>query len=467
MGAISVDWAADEREFGRLLRAGDYDAILADYELPGFDAPAALRMVQAVRPDTPFICVSGVIGEEAAVELLKLGATDYVAKDRLERLPIKLKRAIEESELRTAHREAEAALRESETRYRRLHESMRDAFVFVDMSGRVLESNRSFQAMLGYEADELTRLTYQDLTPGRWHALEARIVAEQILLRGDSDVYEKEYVRKDGTVFPVELRTFLLRNQAGDPSGMWAIVRDVTERHRAEDALRVESAALTAAANAVVITDREGRIQWVNPAFEQLTGYTAGAALGRTPGELVKSGEHHRDYYVHLWNTILAGEVWHGEITNRRKDGSLYAEEMTITPVRNATGEISHFVAIKLDVTERRKLEEQLRASQKLEGIGRLAGGIAHDFNNLLGIILGHGEMAQPMLPPEHPAQVRLEQILEAARRAADLTRQLLAFSRRQVLQPRVIEINAIVADAPDPAAADRRGRRARRASLG
>ena len=259
-------------------------------------------------------------------------------------------------------------------------------------------------------------------------------------------MYEKEYIRKDGTVFPVELRTFLLRNEAGEPTGMWAIVRDVTERKRAEAALRVESAALNAAANAVVITDREGHIEWVNPAFETLTGYSAEEALGKNPRELVKSGQHDRAFYAGLWDTILAGRVWRGEIVNRRKDGSLYTEEMTITPVPDESGGISHFVAIKSDVTERRRLEEQLRGAQKMDAIGRLAGGVAHDFNNALAVILGFSERALGRLDPLDPLHHDLGEIVRTVERSADLTRQLLAFARRQIVAPRVLDLNDAIA---------------------
>lgn len=129
----------------------------------------------------------------------------------------------------------EAALRASEIKYRRLHESMADAFVAVDMTGRIQECNRAYQALLGYSEEELRSLTYVDLTPEKWHCMEARLVAEQILPRGHSDVYEKEYRRKDGTILPVEMRTFLIRDVAGNPTGMWAIARDITARKRAED----------------------------------------------------------------------------------------------------------------------------------------------------------------------------------------------------------------------------------------
>lgn len=138
----------------------------------------------------------------------------------------------------SARREAQDALAASEAKYRRLHESMADAYVGVDMQGRITETNPAYCDMLGYTDAELRRLTYTDLTPQAWHAFEARIVATQILTGGYSGIYEKEYRRKDGTVFPVELRTFLLRDSGGNPAGMWAIVRDITLRKQSEEALR-------------------------------------------------------------------------------------------------------------------------------------------------------------------------------------------------------------------------------------
>jgi PAS domain S-box-containing protein len=138
----------------------------------------------------------------------------------------------------TEHKRAEEALRESDARYRHLHESMIDAFVSVSMDGRILDFNRTYQTMLGYSAEELRTLTYTDITPSHWHAFEARLVAEQILPHGHSDVYEKEYRRKDGVVFPVELRTSVLRDASDQPAEMWAIVRDITQRKQTEGALR-------------------------------------------------------------------------------------------------------------------------------------------------------------------------------------------------------------------------------------
>jgi PAS domain S-box-containing protein len=138
----------------------------------------------------------------------------------------------------TARKMDEERLRESEEKYRRLHETMRDAFVRVDITGRILETNQAYQEMLGYSADELRSLTYMDLTPEKWHAIEAVIVQDEILQKGFSGVYEKEYRKKDGTIFPVELRTILMRDENGEPSSMWGIARDITERKKAEAEIR-------------------------------------------------------------------------------------------------------------------------------------------------------------------------------------------------------------------------------------
>ena len=163
--------------------------------------------------------------------------------------------------------------------------------------------------------------------------------------------------------------------------------RDVTERKRNEESLRLQGAALESAANAIIITDRDGRVTWTNHAFSQLTGYSREEAVG-SHTRMLKSGQHDAEFYANLWRTVLAGKVWQGEIVNRRKDGSLYTEEQTITPVTDECGEITHFVAVKQDITERKKAEAkqkqlqcELAHAQKLESVGQLAAGIAHEIN--------------------------------------------------------------------------------------
>lgn len=209
------------------------NASLADPKLP-----YAVRH-RVVRPDGSIRTVqeNGAIYRDAAGQPVRMIGTVQDVTDDVRR---------------------DAALRESELKYRRLHESMTDAYVQVDMAGRLVEWNPAYQAMLGHDAQELAGKTYGDLTPTQWHAMESRIVEEQILARGHSDIYEKEYLRKDGTVFPVELRTYLLRDDEGRATGMWAIVRDISERKAAE--ARIASLAyydpLTGLPNRTLFSDR-------------------------------------------------------------------------------------------------------------------------------------------------------------------------------------------------------------------
>jgi two-component system NtrC family sensor kinase len=224
------------------------------------------------------------------------------------------------------------------------------------------------------------------------------------------------------------------------------IATDISERKRAEALLRLQSAALQAAANAIVITDKNGLIEWVNPAFTELTGYSAEEAVGKNPGVLVKSGVHDLAFYSEMWATLLAGEVWRGQMMNRHKDGSIYPEGQTITPVKDSSGVITHFIAIKRDLTEHRKLEAQLRQSQKMESIGTLAGGIAHDFNNILSAIIGYGEFTLMKMAADDQLRGYIKSMLEAAERAAKLTKELLHFSRKQDINKIQVDLNLIVA---------------------
>ena len=226
-----------------------------------------------------------------------------------------------------------------------------------------------------------------------------------------------------------------------------SLVLEGWERRRAEASLHLQSAALNAAASAIAITSRSGVIEWINPAFTALTGYSDREAIGASVRDLLKSGVQDEPFYTNLWNTILAGEIWRGEITNRRKDGSLYLEGMSITPVRESGKDITHFIAIKRDLTAQKQLEAQFLQSQKMEVVGRLAGGIAHDFNNLLTVINGTAQLLADDLPESGPLREDAQEILQAGARAAALTSRLLAFSRKQVVAPEVISMTAVLAD--------------------
>ncbi len=212
-----------------------------------------------------------------------------------------------------------------------------------------------------------------------------------------------------------------------------------SERHRL-------GAAIEQADECVMITDTEGALVYVNPAFERVTGYTRAEVVGLNP-RLLNSGEQDDAFYAQLWATLTAGKVWHGRLVNQRKDGALYTADTTITPVRDENGNTVNYISLQRDVTRELQLEEQYHQTQKLNAIGQLTAGIAHDFNNLLTVMNGFAELIQVQLLPDHPLQDSAEKILSAGRRAAGLVSQLLAFSRRQVLQPKVLDLNAVVAE--------------------
>jgi PAS domain S-box-containing protein len=216
------------------------------------------------------------------------------------------------------------------------------------------------------------------------------------------------------------------------------------EQHTAEASLRKLSRAVEQAADTIVVTNRQGIIDYVNPAFEELTGYSSEEACGHTM-RILKSGEQGEETYRELWQTILAGNVYRGILVNRKKNGDLYYLEQSISPVRDNHGQITHFISNGRDLTERLRLEAELRQAHKMDAIGQLAGGVAHDFNNLLTIITSYSELALDAVHKNSPLEAKIQEILLAARRAAELTRQLLAFSRKQPQALRVVELNQVI----------------------
>ena len=225
-------------------------------------------------------------------------------------------------------------------------------------------------------------------------------------------------------------------------------VRWANDLHRREqrfqETLQKLHSAVEQSADMVVITDVMGRIEYVNPAFERTTGYTRTEVIGSTP-RILKSGEHNPAFYADLWRRLHAGEVFRGVMINRKKSGESLVVEKTITPVRNAQGVVTHFISNDRDISEVRRLETALFQAHKMDAIGQLAGGVAHDFNNLLMVISSYAELLLDEIPPEHKLHRHLHEIMGASRRAADLTRQLLAFGRKQRQSLEVVDLNSVV----------------------
>jgi two-component system, cell cycle sensor histidine kinase and response regulator CckA len=457
------------------LANADFHVVALDLGLPDSQGLETFLRIRNSAPTTSIVVLSGLDDEILAREAVRKGAQDYLlkgkydghslsrsityaierkrAQEEIRRLNEDLEKRIKErtaqltmanekllSEI-TERKQTEEALRESEEKYRRLHETMMDAFVSVDMTGRVQETNQAYRAMLGYSEDELRNLTYKHLTPEPWHTFESSIVEGQVLVKGYSDVYCKEYRRKDGTIFPVELRTFLVKNAAGQAFAMWAIVRDISERRLAEETIAGErskfKSILDHMMDGVYIVNSQYEIEYVNPALLSERGELAGRKcyeylVGRTePCVWCRNQE------------VLAGDsiVWERTSGLTGKTYDIFE-----TPIKNQDGSISVLLILH-DITERKSLEQQFLQAQKMEAIGTLAGGVAHDFNNVLQVALGYSEIL--LDDEELPRRCRddLQKINESAQRGADLVQRLLTFGRKTEIKPEPLDLNRRIAE--------------------
>jgi PAS domain S-box-containing protein len=347
----------------------------------------------------------------------------------------------------TERKRAEEALIEERYLLHTLMDNLPDAIYFKDRESRFTRTNKAHAKQFGlsHHAQAVGKTDFDFFTAE--HAQPAYNDEQEIIRTGQPVVNKEERETwPDGRVTWVSTTKMPLRDAHGNIIGTFGVSRDITQHKQAEAEHARLVTAIEQSAEAVVITNTTGGIEYVNPAFTRITGYGREEVLGQNP-RILKSDKQDPEFYQQLWATILNGQIWHGELINRRKDGSLYTEEMNIAPVRNQVGEITHFIATKQDVTEHKQLEQQLIQAQKMEAVGRLAGGVAHDFNNLLTIINGYAQLLIEPISPQDPRRGHLKEILMAGERAASLTRQLLAFSRRQVLEPRVLNLNSVLAD--------------------
>ncbi len=427
-----------------------WDVIVSDYCMPRFNALHAMEVVRQAGVDIPFIVVSGTIGEDVAVAAMRAGANDYVMKDKLARLAPAITRELQEADVKRARTKAESSLKETEGRFERVFENSPVGLMIYDADGMLCDLNRAARQIFGINKSiselhsRCSLFKYPTLPPEKFEKLRngKTVKHEGWVSFDNADFCECMASERTGSAYL--MTTWAALGDDLPPSGFLGVYHDMTERKKVEDELVQLAAAVEAAAESIILTDAKGDIQYVNPFFEKMTGYTREEVIGSAPGVL-QSGKHDDKFYSSLWKTISKGNVWKGHFTNRRKDGTLYEEEAVISPVKDDEGNIIHYVAVKRDVTQEMALEGQLRQSQKMEAIGRLAGGIAHDFTNMLLVIMQSAQFVKAQVPDRPDVIEFINQIIEAGQRASELTGDLLAFSHRQRISVRERNINDVL----------------------
>ena len=562
------------REYRECIAASPPDLVLADLNLPDGRATEIFTHPAADAP-FPILVMTAFGNERVVVEVMKAGALDYVVKspEAFAAMPQAVERALREWQLHQKNNQAEAAMIASEARYRRLFETTKDGILILNAAtGRIVDVNPYLTELLGYarevfvgkpiwelgffkdiaanrekfeelqaksyvrydelaletsdrrrievefisNADEvdhyrLIQCNIRDVTErkradaalreseGRFQRLLQDIPAVAVQSYGyDGTTHywnhasellygytakeaigknlleliippemhtevqaairqmaetgqpippaELSLLRKDGSRVSVFSCHAIVQTPGREPE-LFCLDIDLTERKLIEESLARLATAVEQAAETIVITDTAGTIIYANPAFEKSTGYTRAEAIGQNP-RLLKSGKQDAAFYRHLWDKLNRGEVWSGHFKNKRKDGSQYEEEATISPIRDVAGKLTSYVAVKRDVTHEVQLQNQLRQSQKMQAIGTLAGGIAHDFNNILSVIFGYCNLLQLDLAGNAEAMAKLLEILHAGQRAKDLVQQILTFSRQREQERQVIHLESIVKEA-------------------
>jgi PAS domain S-box-containing protein len=448
-----VSTRVETREgFLAALREFAPDAIVSDYSLPSFTGMQALMLAREHAPFTPFIVATGALNEEIAVDCMKAGADDYVLKDRPVRIGPALRAAMEKKSALLEKQRTEERLAGSERRFRAIFENANDAIFLLD-DDLFVECNPMAERMFAASRDELLYRSPLEFSPveqpNGGNSRELIAERNRATLGGAPQSFEWRHQQLDGTPFDVDvvLSPVVIEGK----SLILSIVRDITERKLMEKDLREGeekfrrmsqefNALLDAIPDSLLLQSRDLEIVWANR--------TAISYIGENdPG----SDERHCYRLLHRTSSPHAGcpvlEVFRTGLPAKNiitlPDDRTW--EVRAVPVKDENDEVENVIELGRDVTEIKKLEQQLVHAQKMEAVGQLAGGIAHDFNNIVTALIGYGNLLLMKLAEEDPSRHFVEQILSTAERAADLTQGLLAFSRKKVFNLQPVDFNDVI----------------------
>jgi len=424
-----VRHAASREQFQAALETDDFDLILSDYTLQGFDGLSALELARARCPGKPFIFLSGTIGEERAIEALKRGAVDYVIKDRPSRLVPAIRHALARAAEEQRLRQTEEALRQNRERFRQIAENVADLIVMLDLAGRCLYHNPAYAAAVGRALDRPDHDGFVHVHPDDRAAV--RDAFRKTVRTGVGGRAEYRLMRADQTVRFVETQNSVVRDASGAVTQVLIVARDVTERRAADERIRQQAALLDRAQDAILMRDLQDRITYWNRSATRIYGWAAEEAIGHPAQELWT--EESSQVEIARRTTLFYGE-WMGEMRQRSTAGAELVMQSRWTLVRSPDGAPVGFLLINTDIAEKKRLEAQFLRVQRTESIGLLAGGVAHDINNVLVPIVVAAELLEPMVSAEDGKKF-VESIRSSAQHGAALVRQLMAFARGAVGQ--------------------------------
>ena len=424
------------------------DLILSDYTLPRFDGMTALSLAKERAPNIPFLIVTGSVNEETAVGCMKAGATDYLLKSNLARIGPAIEAALERSRAHAQKVQAEAALAASERRFRSLVQNSSDLVTILAPDGTILYASDSAERIVGYAPQDLVGSSLLGYLDG-----DGVHTVRRLLQNGNG--------RTNGAG-PIE---FCLRRADGSPVWLEAVgtnlltdatirgivlnARDVSERKRADRALRESEERyrdlFDNASDLVCMATPDGALLYVNHAWQEGTGYDDAEIRHMQLLDLIHPDSH--PHYTEVLERVLSGErLDHVELVFVPKAGQPITVEGNLSCTFK-DGQPSVVRGIYRDITERKRVEEHLRRAERMQAAGKLAGGVAHEVNNMMTGVIGFSEFLLRSLEEGDPRRTDVEEIIKAGARAADVTRQLLAFTRQQFLQPQVLDVNGVVGD--------------------
>ncbi|MDF7797893.1 response regulator [Pontiellaceae bacterium B1224] len=407
---------------------------LIDWMMPGISGIELCRKIRKIDSPIPvyIILLTAKTDKEDVLEGFAAGADDFI------------KKPFDSGEL-LARIQVGRRLVEQQALLYCLIDSIPDPIYMKDSRGMYLGCNSAYARFVGTEPDQIYASSSTDVLPAeqakKMHMEDLRVLANGKTLQTEG------WVTSSGgqQVYHETVKIPYLESAAGS-TGMIGISRDLTKRIEMEQEMKRLAVAVEQSTESIMITDVNGIIQYVNAAFEEISGYSPEEVVGQRP-DVLNSGKHESSFFEKLWTTISGGHTWAGELINKKKDGSLYIEEAVIYPIRGDGDKMINYVSISRDITQEREIEKHLRQQQKMNAIGELAGGVSHDFNNILTAILGYVALCMNSVDEESKVYGYLKEIVKAGDRATKLVRQILTFSRQDEQEFQPLELQPIIDD--------------------